>query len=188
VIERCIGWLKECRRLCTRFEKLANKQYVDDTFASIPANVSSFNTRSGAVVLIGADVTTALGYTPANKAGDTFTGAITATSYNASGFVTSKGYNQTAAVAAAAAVIDYTAGQSQILTLAAPLTVTAVNNIPAGSILRLTLFATNNAVTWPASIHWPLGATPDLSLGPLKKAVVVIENDGAVLLASSAAY
>ena len=23
VIECCIGWLKECRRLCTRFEKLA---------------------------------------------------------------------------------------------------------------------------------------------------------------------
>ena len=23
VVERCIGWLKECRRLTTRFEKLA---------------------------------------------------------------------------------------------------------------------------------------------------------------------
>jgi len=23
IVERCIGWLKECRRLCTRFEKLA---------------------------------------------------------------------------------------------------------------------------------------------------------------------
>ena len=23
VVERCIGWLKECRRLATRFEKLA---------------------------------------------------------------------------------------------------------------------------------------------------------------------
>ena len=23
VVERCIGWLKECRRLLTRFEKLA---------------------------------------------------------------------------------------------------------------------------------------------------------------------
>lgn len=23
IIERCIGWLKECRRLATRFEKLA---------------------------------------------------------------------------------------------------------------------------------------------------------------------
>lgn len=22
-IEQCVGWLKECRRLCTRFEKLA---------------------------------------------------------------------------------------------------------------------------------------------------------------------
>jgi transposase len=23
VVERCVGWLKECRRLCTRFDKLA---------------------------------------------------------------------------------------------------------------------------------------------------------------------
>ena len=23
VVEQCIGWLKECRRVCTRYEKLA---------------------------------------------------------------------------------------------------------------------------------------------------------------------
>lgn len=40
------------------------------------SGVTSFNTRTGAVTLSGSDVTTALGYTPANKAGDTFTGGV----------------------------------------------------------------------------------------------------------------
>jgi hypothetical protein len=40
------------------------------------AGVSSFNTRTGAVTLISADIGTALGYTAANKAGDTFTGPV----------------------------------------------------------------------------------------------------------------
>jgi hypothetical protein len=38
--------------------------------------VTTFNTRAGAVSLTSADVTTALGFTPANKAGDTFTGDV----------------------------------------------------------------------------------------------------------------
>lgn len=38
--------------------------------------VTTFNTRSGAVSLTSGDVTTALGFTPANKAGDTFTGDV----------------------------------------------------------------------------------------------------------------
>jgi hypothetical protein len=42
--------------------------------------VTSFNTRTGAVTLSGSDVTTAIGFTPANKAGDTFTGPITVNS------------------------------------------------------------------------------------------------------------
>ena len=41
------------------------------------AGVVSFNTRTGAVSLASADVTGALSYTPANKAGDTFSGAVT---------------------------------------------------------------------------------------------------------------
>lgn len=39
--------------------------------------VTSFNTRTGVVTLSITDVTTALGYTPINKAGDTFTGKVT---------------------------------------------------------------------------------------------------------------
>ena len=42
----------------------------------IDGGVTSFNTRTGAVTLGSSDVTTALGYTPANRAGDTFTGDV----------------------------------------------------------------------------------------------------------------
>ncbi len=41
-----------------------------------PGFVSSFNTRSGAVLLLAADVEAALGFTPVNKAGDTITGDV----------------------------------------------------------------------------------------------------------------
>ena len=40
------------------------------------AAVTSFNTRTGSVTLAGSDVTGALGYTPANQAGTTFTGRV----------------------------------------------------------------------------------------------------------------
>jgi hypothetical protein len=46
------------------------------SWASVVAGVSSFNTRTGAVTLTSLDVTGALGFTPANKAGDTFTGSV----------------------------------------------------------------------------------------------------------------
>ena len=48
---------------------------------SYPASVDSFNTRTGTVTLSSSDVTTALTYTPVNKAGDTFTGYFK-TTYN----------------------------------------------------------------------------------------------------------
>lgn len=167
---------------------LANKQYVDDKVASLPAPVVSFNTRVGVITLLSSDVLSALGYTPANVAGQTFTGAITAPSATVTNSLTAKQYIQTPLIAAAAAVIDFANGQSQILTLAAPLVITNINNVPTGTILRLVLKATNFAVTWPATVKWPLGVTPDLSLGPLKKAVVVLENDGTELLGSHTAY
>jgi hypothetical protein len=44
---------------------------------NIEDSVASFNTRIGAITLLSSDVTTALGYTPVNKAGDTMTGALT---------------------------------------------------------------------------------------------------------------
>lgn len=50
----------------------------------IDGSVLSFNSRTGAITLGSSDVTLALGYTPANKAGDTFTGAVLTS--NAGGF------------------------------------------------------------------------------------------------------
>lgn len=49
-----------------------NKAYAD----AAAGGVTSFNTRTGAVTLTSGDVTTALTYTPVNKAGDTMTGLL----------------------------------------------------------------------------------------------------------------
>jgi len=52
----------------------ATKQYVDGKFAS---GTTSFNGRAGAVSLSSSDVTGALTFTPASRAGDTLTGPLT---------------------------------------------------------------------------------------------------------------
>jgi hypothetical protein len=49
---------------------------ADVTTALGYSPVQSFNTRTGTVTLLSADVLSALGYTPANKAGETFTGPV----------------------------------------------------------------------------------------------------------------
>jgi hypothetical protein len=46
-------------------------------YAQSSSSVSSFNLRTGIVTLTSSDVTTALTYTPVNKAGDTLTGFLT---------------------------------------------------------------------------------------------------------------
>ena len=46
--------------------KIATTAFVQSAITAISSGVTSFNTRSGAVTLISADVTTALGYTPYN--------------------------------------------------------------------------------------------------------------------------
>jgi len=43
----------------------------------VSSGVLTFNARTGAVTLLSADVTGALGYTPVNKAGDTMSGTLT---------------------------------------------------------------------------------------------------------------
>jgi hypothetical protein len=98
----------------------ATKQYVDTKFSNIvippqqPGGVISFNTRSGVVVQISADITGALGYTPydaANPAGyitaaqaataapvqsfNTRTGAIVLTSADVTTALTYTPYNAT---------------------------------------------------------------------------------------------
>lgn len=59
----------------TALLQAATKNYVD--FKASTSGVTTFNTRTGAVSLSFADVTTALAFDPANIAGDTFTGFVT---------------------------------------------------------------------------------------------------------------
>lgn len=70
---------------------LATTAFLSAALSSFTGGaITSFNGRSGAITLTSGDVTSALGYVPVNKAGDTMTGALTApglTSSNATGAV-----------------------------------------------------------------------------------------------------
>jgi hypothetical protein len=68
--------------------------------------------------------------------------------------------------------------------------VSAINNVPVGSIFRVTfiLLGVPGPTSWPANVKWVGATAPDLSAGALDRAVVVFENDGTYLLANSAAY
>jgi hypothetical protein len=172
--------------------ELANRQYVDNKTAAL-VGVLSFNSRTGAVGLTSSDVTGALGYAPANLAGANFSGGINAPSVASAGFVTSgKGFYTSPSygfIAFGDVTVDFNNGQSQIYYLNAATNITAVNNIPGGAILRLVIANTNIPLTWPASVHWPLGVTPSFGAGPLKRAIVVLENDdGSNILATASIY
>jgi hypothetical protein len=58
--------------------KIATTAFVQSAISAISSGVTTFNTRSGNVTLISADVTTALGYTPYNAGGAT---VITTSNY-----------------------------------------------------------------------------------------------------------
>ena len=51
--------------------KIATTAFVQSAITAVSSGVTTFNTRSGAVTLLSADVTTALGYTPYNASGAT---------------------------------------------------------------------------------------------------------------------
>jgi len=57
---------------------LATTAFVQNAVVAATSGVASFNTRTGAVTLTQADVTTALGFTPANVNGASLTGVPTA--------------------------------------------------------------------------------------------------------------
>jgi len=83
---------------------------------------------------------------------------------------------------------NFALGQSQVLTLTGPATVTPIN-VPVGSILRIALIATNLGVTWAASVKWAGGGSaPNLAAGTLRRALVVLEWDGTYFLGSAGAY
>lgn len=84
--------------------------------------VSSFNTRTGAVTLTTADVTTALGYTPLNKAGDTLTGAL----------------NEAAPIQVpSAATVDLNAVASNNVTISGTTTITGFGTGSIGNLRRV---------------------------------------------------
>jgi hypothetical protein len=62
--------------------------YGRTTSISSQTPVTSFNTRTGSVTLSSSDVTTALTFTPANKSGDNFTGAVTTTALTSNTTIT----------------------------------------------------------------------------------------------------
>jgi hypothetical protein len=159
------------------------KGYVDGAIAAAVAGrilVDSFNTRTGAVTLTAADVNAALTFTPANSAGQVFTGGIKAPTVELNAI--------TVGVSGGVAV-TWPPAQSQILTFVAAGTIASIAGIPVGNLLRLTLIDTNIGPTaWPSNVKWPGGTPTDLTTGALKRAIVVIENDGTNLLASAAVY
>ncbi len=166
---------------------LVNRQYVQDQIGAINTGILSFNGRTAAAaVMVSADVTTALGYTPANVGGDDFTGPISAPVMGAAAFVPLAKIANIAGVQA----LDFLEAQSQILTLTATASISAINNFPVGSLMRITLLATDLVLTsWPAAVVWPgTGSPPDLTTGTEKKAVVVLENDGTNYLAAASVY
>jgi hypothetical protein len=174
--------------------ELANKGYVDGIAAGL-VGVLSFNGRTGAVLLTPADISGALTYTPADAAGQVFTGAVQAPTIIATTYMQAKGFVAIPpATSPLTGVINFTDGQSQIRTVPGALTITAINNIPRGSLLRLTLEDTAaGALIWPASVAWPLGVLPTFTAGPLKKAIVVLEaldttGGPNTLLASATVY
>lgn len=60
-----------------QFTVNAQGQVTAASNVAIAFPITSFNGRAGAIVLNSGDVTTALGYNPVNKAGDTMTGQLT---------------------------------------------------------------------------------------------------------------
>jgi len=152
----------------------ASKAYVD----GIP-RVSSFNTRTGAVVLLQADVDTALGYIAANRAGQIFTGHCQ-----------SPGWAQTPLVltTGGAVNLDYALGQSQVLTLNANTTIGAISGLGVGTILRLVFKLTTFTLAWGVSVKWANGIEPGWTTGANKTAVVVITWDGTNFLGTGSVF
>jgi hypothetical protein len=72
------------------------------------SGVVSFNSRAGSVSLTSGDVTGALGYTPANKAGDTFSGAVTLSAGGAVAGTLSGGTLSPAAMVVGTSTVDIT--------------------------------------------------------------------------------
>lgn len=144
--------------------------------------VASFNTRTGAVTLATADVTTALGYTPVNKAGDTLTGAL----------------NEAPPIQVpSAATVDLTTVASNNVAISGTTTITGFGVGPIGNLRRvvftgaLTLTHNSAGIVLPGAANI-LTANGDvaefLSLGAsVWKCTSYQRADGTALVASAGA-
>jgi hypothetical protein len=159
----------------------ATRQFVLASVIGSVAGVSSFNTRSGAVTLVSADVTdaltftpysntnpagfitgitgaqvnSALGFVPYNSAGGTISGNVTL-----GGGITGNRYAQTlfTGTLGTTNVLDFNQGQVQSFTFTAPVVaITAINNVPVGSSMRLVMHIPNAGVGTNISVTWPAG-------------------------------
>jgi hypothetical protein len=112
----------------------------DDAAFSVSGAVTSFNTRTGAVTLSSADVTTALGYTPVSTETDPVVGAIT-------GIVKANGAGT---IAAAVAGTDYqvplTAGTDYLAPAAIGSTVLAYDSNLQSFVTAFTLPTTDGSI------------------------------------------
>lgn len=91
----------------------APASWVLGKIAGATTGVASWNTRTGNVTMTGADVTSALGYTPVSKAGDTMGGAL----YGPQFFATSGGPGLVTKRPTDSADANYLAGYGEASTL-----------------------------------------------------------------------
>ncbi|MDR3445991.1 hypothetical protein [Dyella sp.] len=81
-----------------QFTVNATGQITAASSVAIAFPITSFNGRAGAIVLNSSDVTTALGYTPVNKAGDTVTGTLILNNANAGALQISQGTSASSSI------------------------------------------------------------------------------------------
>jgi hypothetical protein len=145
------GTLSNADQLVVQFARAGDK--------GLDGGVASFNTRTGAVTLTSGDVTTALTYTPATTAGNTFTGAQVLSDQQVSramlidqGYVfVDKGNSGTSTQ-----TLDYTAGSHQKITATGNHTIATSNWPPSGNTGVILLELVNGGaftITWP-TINW----------------------------------
>lgn len=169
----------------TNTTQIATTAFVQAATSALVTGVSSFNTRQGAITLTSADVTTALTFTPANKAGDTFTGAVQINTGSGAPFIVNAAGDGYAGGVLAHLRTDSTATSNVYLRLTADTNGTPVNfgdfsydatglriasprvaissNATIGGTLAVTSTATigdGSSSTYALSINTYSGATP----------------------------
>ena len=167
-------------------------QQVNSLIAALNVGVVTFNGRQGAVALTANDVDNALGYTPYSTAGGPIDGVVSISEYvSVAQWVDAQRFNIEPYVSTVngGIAIDLTR-QSQVLKLGGATTITSATGLPQGNICRLTFTQTDLGLTVPGYWNWPgpTFAPPDFAAGPLKTAIIVIENDGTELLCNAVVY